>query len=348
MDRSVYLEPLARFEAELMAMPDTALARRSKVIALLTLSMRYETVHFDPNLKDHPFRVLAALIEDARLVLRALKDILFIEAPAGNSGHLDTLKQEDKHEDLFNVIWKQYDRDEFDKYVQTYVHRIKINDITPLIHGKRVIDFGCGNGVFCFAMLAMGAAEVVGIDFGAESIEFARRAAQDRGVAGRSSFKVASVYDTGCPDGTFDFAIQNGVFHHLDEPMRANREVERVLRRGGHFWTYVNGEGSLEAEILNLAVRTLSNVSADELSRTLSELNVSTGKKAHLTDGFKATYAFTTYAKLTDLLQGLGFGEFRRLTGGTRFDYDLDKVLSDPYGLEKYGEGILRVLARKL
>ena len=348
MDRSAYLAPLAIFEGELMAMPDTSLARRSKVIALLTLSMRYETVHFDANLKEHPFGLLAGLIEDARLVLKALKEILFIEAPAGNRGHVDTVKQEQKHENLFNVIWKQYDHDEFDKYVQTYIHRIKINDIEPLIRGKRVIDFGCGNGVFCFAMLAMGAAEVAGIDFGAESVEFARRAAQDRGVADRGTFKVASVYDTGYPNGSFDFAIQNGVFHHLDEPLRANQEVERVLKRGGHFWTYVNGEGSLEAEILNLAVRTLSNVPADELSRILSELNVSTGKKAHLTDGFKATYAFTTYAKLTDLLKRLGFGEFRRLTGGTQFDYDLDKVLSDPYGREKYGEGILRVLAKKL
>ena len=334
-------------EAALLALPDTPMGRRIKVSVLLALNMRWEKAQFDATETEHPHRILARLIEQAGIMTGTMAEILFIEQPAGQTGFAEFADQEDKHRDLFDVIWDKYAEPEFEEFVDRYRTRIRINRLEPLVAGKRCIDFGCGNGVFCFALLDMGAASVVGIDFGAHNIKFANRLAALRGVAGQAEFKEATVYDTGYADATFDFAIQNGVFHHLNYQDRAYREVARVLKPGGGFWTYVRGAGAIAAELFYMGVRCTGNVASDELYRILGEWNVNTGKKAHVTDAFKATYVGTTYRKLTEQLAEFGFGDFRRLVGGFPTDYDHDRVAADPYGKEKYGDGDLRVLAVK-
>ena len=334
-------------EAALRSLPDTPMGRRIKVSVLLALNMRYEKAQFDESETEHPHRLLARLLDDGRVMADSMAEIAFIEQPAGGAGYAEYTDQEAKHRDLFDVIWDKYAPAEFEEFVDRYRTRIRINELVALIAGKRCIDFGCGNGVFCFALLDMGAASVAGVDFGAHNVKFANRIAELRGVADRAEFKVATVYDTGFADQSFDFAIQNGVFHHLNDQNRAYREVARVLKPGGGFWTYVRGAGAIAADLFYMAVRCTGNVSAAELYRILTEWNVNTGKKAHVTDAFKATYVGTTYNKLTEQLDAIGFADYRRRVGGFPTDYDHDRVAADPYGKEKYGEGNLRVLAFK-
>ena len=63
---------------------------------------------------------------------------------------------------------------------------------------------------------------------------------------------------------------------------------------------------------------------------------------------FIATYSRTTWADITKKLNEFGFGNFKRLTGGSQTDFDLDRIESDPYGKEKFGEGDLRILCQLL
>ena len=66
----------------------------------------------------------------------------------------------------------------------------------------------------------------------------------------------------------------------------------------------------------------------------------------HIMDGSSATYLHTSYDEVTDMLSELGFHNFRRLTGATSTDFDLDVVESVPYGSEKFGTGDIRVIAQ--
>jgi hypothetical protein len=79
----------------------------------------------------------------------------------------------------------------------------------------------------------------------------------------------------------------------------------------------------------------------------LDFLGVETNKRYHLGDGLNATYRHTSWADLVARLEGYGFAEFRRLTGGFPTDFDHDVLEADPYGREKFGEGDIRLLARK-
>tara|TARA_B100000315_G_C14550883_1_gene575729 strand:- start:721 stop:1776 length:1056 start_codon:yes stop_codon:yes gene_type:complete len=342
---------LEEFETNLGKLPSTILGRRIKIYSLLVLCLGYEKVHFDSNLREDPGETLLRLVNEATDTLSGLKKLLEVEnidSQPGKNKFLEENDQEEKHQNLFQVIWGKYNESEFQTYIERYHYRIKVNNLEKFIKDKNCIDFGCGNGAFCFALHDFGAKSVVGIDFGEENILYAKKIAEIRNVSDQVKFKHASVYDTGYPNENFDFAIQNGVFHHLNDPLKANREVYRILSKGGHFWSYVNGAGSMLSNLFDMAVRLTPDISSEEIFDTLTDLNIITGKKAFLTDAFKASYTYTTETEFHEELRSIGFGDFQRLTGGFPEDYDLDKVNSDPYGKIKFGEGNLRILSRKM
>jgi len=166
--------------------------------------------------------------------------------------------------------------------------------------------------------------------------------------ADRMEFKTESVYKISAPYQSFDFAIQNGVFHHLEDEDSAILETGRVLKPGGWFWYYTDGGGGIGYDLWDASVFILRNVPQEFIVKHLDYLNIRTGKKCHLADGMNAVYRHTTYAEISSRLQKLGFGNIRRLVGGYPTDCDHDVIASDPYGHEKFGEGDLRLLVQKI
>jgi len=89
----------------------------------------------------------------------------------------------------------------------------------------------CGelfNGVA--ALVAPG--EVVGVVGRNGQVDIARRRAGERGLA-NVRFEVGSIYALPFPDGSFDVAYAHTVLQHVREPLRALREMRRVLKPGG-------------------------------------------------------------------------------------------------------------------
>ena len=194
-------------------------------------------------------------------------------------------------------------------------------------------------------MAQLGAEKVVGIDYGEKSIEFATKAAKELGFT-NTSFFVRTVYDTGESDSQYDFAIQNGVFHHLNDENCAIKEVRRILKNKGSFWYYTDGEGGIQYDLWDTSVEILREVPTLFIEEVLNSMNVSRNKIAHLLDGMGATYAHTSWDEITNILADHGFTNFKRLTGGYDTDCDLDRIEKDAYGKEKFGEGDLRILCQ--
>jgi SAM-dependent methyltransferase len=102
-----------------------------------------------------------------------------------------------------------------------------------LAPGMRLLDVGSGPGSITLGLAELVApAEVVGVDLQSSQVERARALAVERGVA-TARFEVANVYALPFPDASFDAAFAQMVLMHLREPVRALREVRRVLRPGG-------------------------------------------------------------------------------------------------------------------
>lgn len=327
--------------------PQSRYAAWAKVVCLVNMNMRYEKIAFDTTISTHPYILTDDIVSDTIANFKNLLEISFIENKEILLIDKKSSQKEDKHQELFNQIWDRYNEKEFDEYVARYTHRIGVNALEPLVEGKKVIDFGCGNGVFCFAALKKGALETCGIDFGENSVKFAQNVAKSKNLE-NAHFKVATVYETGYEDDYFDFAIQNGVFHHLDDENKAIKEAARVLKKGGYFWYYTEGEGGISYDLWDMSVDILKEVPSTFIEEVLNSINISRNKIAHIMDGLSATYAHTSWNEMTNRLSMFGFGNFKRLTGGTSTDCDLDAIQKDPFGKEKFGEGDLRILCQLL
>jgi len=346
MKKSIYLKSLSELQEIMNNSKVTSFINYAKVVTLVIMNMRYEKIAFNSKFNEHPYLLTKQIIDDAILQYKQFLDISFIEDLSIKQENSKSKIKEEKHEDLFNEIWNRYDAVQFQEYIERYNTRIKINNIQNLIKDKQCVDLGCGNGVFCFALLENGAKEAIGVDFGKNSIEYASFVSKQRGLEKCTLFKNATVYDTGFDDNSFDFAIQNGVFHHLDDEDKAIQETRRILKKGGWFWYYTDGEGGISYDLWDTSVNILQDVSALFIENILINMNISRNKMVHLMDGLSATYAHTSWDKITKRLSEYGFGNFKRLTGGFNTDFDLDRIESDPYGKEKFGEGDLRLLCQ--
>ena len=92
-------------------------------------------------------------------------------------------------------------------------------------------------------MLKFQPQECVGIDYGKRSIDYANKFKRKFFKEKKISFLIRSVYRSKLKSDYFDFALQNGVFHHLENERKAYREVYRVLKPGGYLWVYTDGGG---------------------------------------------------------------------------------------------------------
>jgi ubiquinone/menaquinone biosynthesis C-methylase UbiE len=94
--------------------------------------------------------------------------------------------------------------------------------------GKKILDVGCGPGIFTARYAAVGA-DVVGIDFSEQMIKIAKDQFP------RIDFQVADAERLPFDDQSFDFVIGIHVVHHLARPRRMFESVCRVTKPGGHF-----------------------------------------------------------------------------------------------------------------
>lgn len=77
------------------------------------------------------------------------------------------------------------------------------------IYGKKLIDLGCGTGIFSLGAALLGAEKVIGVDVDREAIKVAEDTAESWGVADRASFKKLDVTEF---SGKGDVVLMNPPF----------------------------------------------------------------------------------------------------------------------------------------
>lgn len=125
------------------------------------------------------------------------------------------------------IDWEKIEKT--NKATNGYVHSIKV---LGDIKGKKVLDYGCGNGALSVVLAKMGA-NVSGFDISEEAVRVSTTMAEYNGVGNVTNFKVASAYDSGFPDQSFDLIIGQAILHHLGDKETLARELNRLLKPGG-------------------------------------------------------------------------------------------------------------------
>ena len=101
--------------------------------------------------------------------------------------------------------------------------------IAPDLHGKRVLDLGCGNGENCAEFCALGASYVLGVDISEKMLTVAREEHPD------IAFLRADMNDLSCIDERFDVVFSSLAVHYIEDFARMAKEVSCLLADGGYF-----------------------------------------------------------------------------------------------------------------
>lgn len=110
-------------------------------------------------------------------------------------------------------------------------------DVARVTSGARVLDVGCGNGLYLRRMLDMGL-EPIGCDL---SLGMLRAAGPD------PTLIQADATSLPFGDARFDVVLAPHMLYHVRDRSRAASELRRVLRPGGVCVAVTNGAGHLAA-----------------------------------------------------------------------------------------------------
>ena len=99
------------------------------------------------------------------------------------------------------------------------------------IKGKKVVDYGCGNGWLTEILLQKGA-EVWAFDISQEAVNLTLKVGEKLGLSGRLHADVMPAEKLSYKNNNFDIVVGVAILHHLDISL-ATREIHRVLKKGG-------------------------------------------------------------------------------------------------------------------
>jgi 2-polyprenyl-3-methyl-5-hydroxy-6-metoxy-1,4-benzoquinol methylase len=138
------------------------------------------------------------------------------------------------------VRLEQFTPQWFDEIDKRFVHgaRLFAHSLTPFdniipfenLHGKRVLEIGCGMGYHSELLVRSGAV-LTAIDLSDTSVDATRQRFSQRDLTG-TILKMDAV-NLDFPDQSFDFVWSWGVIHHSAETGRIIQEISRVLCKGG-------------------------------------------------------------------------------------------------------------------
>jgi SAM-dependent methyltransferase len=208
------------------------------------------------------------------------------------------------------MLWGEHDPDLFvgtERFFRPGYRMHLVNSWIPSLTGVEeklkaggvVADVGCGHGASTVIMAeAYPASRFQGFDNHEPSIEHARRAAREAGVADRVTFEFARASEI--PGGPYDLVCFFDCLHDMGDPVGAMRRAHEVLDADGSALIVEPMAGNTVEENFNIIGRTFS--AASTLCCTANSLAL----------GGPALGAVAAEQQLRDVVTRGGFKEFRR------------------------------------
>jgi ubiquinone/menaquinone biosynthesis C-methylase UbiE len=113
----------------------------------------------------------------------------------------------------------------------TYPIYQRMRSMVGISSGKRILEYGCGEG-WVTSDLALSGAFVSAFDISDEAVRKTRLLLESTGFSANCTVETMGAEALSYPDESFDIAVGFAILHHLDLD-RAIPELYRVLKPGG-------------------------------------------------------------------------------------------------------------------
>ena len=174
--------------------------------------------------------------------------------------------------------------------------------VDKLDAGASVADVGCGHGASTLVMAqAYPNSHFIGFDYHAASVEAARKAAADAGVADRVTFQVASAKEF--PGSNFDLICYFDCLHDMGDPVGAATHARRAVAADGTVLLVEPFAGDALEDNLNVVGRAFYSFSTVVCTPASLSQEVGLGLGAQ-----------AGQARLRAVFEEAGFSRFRRAT----------------------------------
>jgi ubiquinone/menaquinone biosynthesis C-methylase UbiE len=130
-----------------------------------------------------------------------------------------------KFADEYNLKRKSSGKSFYNDFIEIPAISGLLKDLVP---GKKVLDLGCGTGIFTKVIHDWGG-DVIGIDISESMIKIARNEYPD------IKFFTLDAEKTNFPDEEFDVVSSSLMIHYLDDLLILFKEVNRILKLNGFF-----------------------------------------------------------------------------------------------------------------
>ncbi|MGI9947983.1 class I SAM-dependent DNA methyltransferase [Vibrio hyugaensis] len=135
-------------------------------------------------------------------------------------------------QEMYTTHAQQYDLVAQDNLYNAHFERPNTLELIGDVSGKKVLDLGCGSGLYAQILLARGASAVTCIDASQEMIEIVK----DK--LGETVSAYAQDLSKGLPeedDAQYDLVICPLMIHYIQDLRPLFNDVKRVLKAGGEF-----------------------------------------------------------------------------------------------------------------
>ena len=130
---------------------------------------------------------------------------------------------------IYDAIAKDFEEHAANGVYNAYYDRPAVLNLLPPVQGKRVLDIGCGPGLYAAWLIEHGA-QVVGFDISGEMVERARQRVGERATFYKHDISQPLTF---AADRSFDIALAPLMIHYVTERVAALQEVARVLTSDG-------------------------------------------------------------------------------------------------------------------
>ena len=118
-----------------------------------------------------------------------------------------------------------------------YIH--VADEIASSFAGRTILDLGTGPGYLPVEIVRRKPEiNIIGIDLSKKLIHMAQANAAKAGFTRQLRFEVGNSAKLRFKNNSFDMVISTGMLHSLKDPVRAFKEIYRVLKKGGQAWIY--------------------------------------------------------------------------------------------------------------